>query len=117
MWGLVRGVLVCGCRFGEDGFAVLFLIFTVMVMVLRDLSFGCLFLADVYHWALPVGASWKDFPFEVAVDSADFKPVAVGEAFGPTWATHWFKVCCVLSCKSQLNDSLLFSAGCRYGSG
>lgn len=42
--------------------------------------------------------------FEEAVKH-DFRPTHVGEAFGPAWSTHWFKV--ILTVPSELRDKEL----------
>lgn len=31
-------------------------------------------------------------PFKEAMEIGNFTPTKVGSSFGPTWATHWFKV-------------------------
>ena len=44
------------------------------------------------HWALPGGeGAWQDYTFDQII-SQTFTPTSVGEEFGPTWSTHWFKV-------------------------
>lgn len=44
------------------------------------------------HWALPGGeGAWQQWSFAQVVGQ-DFTPTSVGEQFGPTWTTHWFKV-------------------------
>lgn len=44
-------------------------------------------------------------PFKDAV-SHDFKPTKVGESFGPSWSTHWFKVAIIIP-KELLKKELL----------
>jgi len=39
----------------------------------------------------PPHGSWKEWPFSRIINET-FVPAEVGQAFGPTWATHWFKV-------------------------
>ncbi|KAK7068572.1 hypothetical protein SK128_014724 [Halocaridina rubra] len=44
------------------------------------------------HWALPGGeGAWQGWIFDDIINQT-FTPTAVGQQFGPTWSTHWFKV-------------------------
>ncbi|XP_042883605.1 alpha-mannosidase 2C1-like [Penaeus japonicus] len=44
------------------------------------------------HWALPGGeGAWQQWSFDQIV-TQDFSPVTIGDSFGPTWTTHWFKL-------------------------
>nr|XP_027214752.1 alpha-mannosidase 2C1-like [Penaeus vannamei] len=44
------------------------------------------------HWAVPGGeGAWQSWTFEEVMQQT-FLPTSVGESFGPTWTTHWFKV-------------------------
>lgn len=45
-------------------------------------------VGSVKHWAAPSG---RYTPYEEAIKQK-YKPVKVGQSFGPTWATHWFQV-------------------------
>ncbi|CAG0887056.1 unnamed protein product [Cyprideis torosa] len=49
----------------------------------------------ISHWSPPAESQrpnvWMKWPFEEVVKQ-EFLPVKIGDAFGPTWATHWFKV-------------------------
>ncbi|KAA0191650.1 hypothetical protein HAZT_HAZT001127 [Hyalella azteca] len=48
--------------------------------------------ADLTHWALPGGnGAWEKWTFSEIIKQ-QFTPTKVGTNFGPTWATHWFKV-------------------------
>ncbi|XP_068208196.1 alpha-mannosidase 2C1-like [Palaemon carinicauda] len=49
-------------------------------------------IEKIWHWALPGGeGKWEKFPFSSIVGQ-NFTPTKVGESFGPTWSTHWFKL-------------------------
>ena len=49
------------------------------------------------HFAIPAGVGeWKNWPFE-RVKSETFLPCKIGTSYGPTWATHWFKVNNIIS--------------------
>ncbi|KAL7646644.1 UNVERIFIED_CONTAM: hypothetical protein RMT77_001895 [Armadillidium vulgare] len=51
----------------------------------KDLSF-------IGHWSLPGGeGSWQDWDI-TTIFQQSFSPVNVGETFGPSWSTHWFKI-------------------------
>ncbi|XP_066960313.1 alpha-mannosidase 2C1-like [Macrobrachium rosenbergii] len=44
------------------------------------------------HWALPGGAgAWQEWTFDEIIKQ-EFTATSIGEQFGPTWTTHWFKV-------------------------
>lgn len=44
------------------------------------------------HWALPGGeGAWQGWSFSEII-SQPFTPTSIGQEFGPTWSTHWFKV-------------------------
>ncbi|XP_076038916.1 alpha-mannosidase 2C1-like [Oratosquilla oratoria] len=47
---------------------------------------------EILYWKMPGGeGSWQNWTFnQVAVQS--FTPIDIGQSFGPTWTTHWFKV-------------------------
>ena len=50
------------------------------------------FFLAVSHWALPGGSgAWQNYTFE-QIKNQDYEPTSRGTSFGPTWATHWFKV-------------------------
>ncbi|RXG58013.1 Alpha-mannosidase [Armadillidium vulgare] len=45
-----------------------------------------------WHWSLPGGeGSWQDWDINTIFQQS-FSPVNVGETFGPSWSTHWFKI-------------------------
>nr|XP_053641732.1 alpha-mannosidase 2C1-like [Cherax quadricarinatus] len=47
---------------------------------------------ELSHWAVPGGeGAWQEWSFEDVVQQ-NFEPTSLGEQFGPTWSTHWFKV-------------------------
>lgn len=46
---------------------------------------------DIFHWPLPQNKHWKTISFDEVVKQT-FTPVCLGSCFGPTFATHWFKV-------------------------
>ncbi|CAG0918169.1 unnamed protein product [Notodromas monacha] len=49
-------------------------------------------VTDLSHWAgKDSEKDWRKYPFSIA-SVQTFKPVNIGDSFGPTWATHWFKV-------------------------
>ena len=58
-------------------------------------------LAALSHWALPSNGA-GDFArttrpsLAEVLTTATFTPVAVGSGYGPTWATHWFKLTVVV---------------------
>ncbi|XP_068248208.1 alpha-mannosidase 2C1-like [Palaemon carinicauda] len=44
------------------------------------------------HWALPGGeGAWQSWSFDDVIKQ-EFTPVSIGDSFGPTWTTHWFKL-------------------------
>lgn len=44
------------------------------------------------HWSLPGGeGAWQQWSFNQIV-AQDFSSVNIGDSFGPTWTTHWFKL-------------------------
>ncbi|KAK7079336.1 hypothetical protein SK128_013883, partial [Halocaridina rubra] len=44
------------------------------------------------HWAIPGGeGAWQSWTFDQIV-TQEFTPVSIGDTFGPTWTTHWFKL-------------------------
>jgi len=50
------------------------------------------FFTALSHWALPGGeGSWQQWTFDQVIQQT-FTPTSVGQEFGPTWTTHWFKV-------------------------
>ena len=43
-------------------------------------------------WSLPGGpGAWKEWTFPQIIQQP-FVPAAIGDSFGPTWTTHWFRV-------------------------
>jgi len=49
-------------------------------------------LASLTHWALPGGSgAWENYTFQQII-SQTFTPANVGDSFGPTWTTHWFRI-------------------------
>lgn len=50
------------------------------------------FFIEISHWRVPGGeGSWQQWSFRQMLTQS-FTPIKVGESFGPTWSTHWFKV-------------------------
>ncbi|CAL4079511.1 unnamed protein product, partial [Meganyctiphanes norvegica] len=49
-------------------------------------------ITDITHWALPGGdGAWEKWTFD-QIRQQPFTPVKIGDSFGPTWSTHWFKL-------------------------
>ncbi|XP_046643053.1 alpha-mannosidase 2C1-like [Daphnia pulicaria] len=46
---------------------------------------------DIFHWALPQDKHWKSISFDEIIKQT-FLPQKIGDCFGPTWATHYFKI-------------------------
>jgi len=48
---------------------------------------------SIQHWKIPEDehGSWRNYTFE-QVKAQTFTDVSIGNSFGPTWTTHWFKV-------------------------
>lgn len=48
--------------------------------------------SELSHWALPGGAgAWETWKFSETV-AQQFTSAKVGDSFGPTWSTHWFRL-------------------------
>lgn len=45
---------------------------------------------EVFSIAGPHG-SWQSYTFNDIIN-AEYQPTSVGQRFGPTWSTHWFRV-------------------------
>ena len=55
------------------------------------------FFQGLSYWALPGGeGAWEQWRFSEIIKQ-DFAEAKLGEKYGPTWTTHWFKVSKVLS--------------------
>ncbi|XP_063601707.1 alpha-mannosidase 2C1-like [Penaeus indicus] len=49
-------------------------------------------ISKISHWRVPGGeGSWQQWSFRQMLTQS-FTPIKVGESFGPTWSTHWFKI-------------------------
>lgn len=49
-------------------------------------------ISNITHWALPGGdGAWEKWTFNEIIQQP-FTPAKIGDSFGPTWSTHWFKL-------------------------
>lgn len=67
-------------------------------------------LVDISAWSAPGQARPK---FSEVILHGRFKPAVLGEKFGPSWTTHWFKIKLTIPSKLLYEDRLEFHWDCE----